>query len=81
VNQKNDAAPCGSDPAPALHLLDRDPYPAPGRPNDGAPGPPTSFLAVFTQKIKKTHFDAAPVVARDKMRPLVPPAPALASHY
>jgi hypothetical protein len=38
-------APCGSDPAPAPHLLDGDQYPAPGRPNDAALAtPPTSYF-------------------------------------
>jgi hypothetical protein len=43
-------AHCGSDPAPAAHLLDGDPYLALGRPNDASPAtPPTSYLFyVFT---------------------------------
>jgi hypothetical protein len=48
-SKRNYVAPCGSDLAPAPHLLDGDLYPAPGRPNDAAPAtPPTSYLAVFT---------------------------------
>jgi hypothetical protein len=47
------------------------------------------ILRYLLEKFKKIHFDAAPAVAREKMRPLVPPepaptpgpAPALAPHY